>query len=111
MCQLTHFLTQRGASTSLPTNDNAPIWNMPIEIYGTFLLGRVLLSASEKMHLSENLFIVLLYVALMKHQHSFHVEMYFRGKDIERSLELICHLPAFIILCKLFCYSVLRVHQ
>ncbi len=71
----------------------------------------VFIEASEKMHLSENLFRVVLYVALMKHQHSFHVVMYFRGKDIEGSLELICHLPAFITLCKLFWYSVLRVPQ
>ncbi len=32
------------ASTSLPTNDNAPIWSMPIGIHRNFLLGRLLLS-------------------------------------------------------------------
>ncbi len=32
------------ASTSLPSNTNAPIWSMSIEIYGKFLLGRLLLS-------------------------------------------------------------------
>ncbi len=32
------------ASTSLPSNTNAPIWSMSIEIHGKFLLGRLLLS-------------------------------------------------------------------
>ncbi len=31
-------------STSLPSNTNAPIWSMSIEIHGKFLLGRLLLS-------------------------------------------------------------------
>ena len=40
-------LVQRGgcASTSLPSNTNAPIWSMSIEIHIKFLLGRLLLSA------------------------------------------------------------------
>ncbi len=32
------------ASTSLPSNTNAPIWIMSIEMHGKFLLGRLLLS-------------------------------------------------------------------
>ncbi len=32
------------ASTSLPSNTNAPIWSMSIAIHGKFLLGRLLLS-------------------------------------------------------------------
>ncbi len=34
------------ASTSLPTNSNAPIWSMHIEIHRKFLLGRLHLSSS-----------------------------------------------------------------
>ena len=36
-----------GASTSLPSNINAPIWSMSIEIHGKFLLGRLLLSIAQ----------------------------------------------------------------
>ncbi len=32
------------ASTRIPSNTNAPIWSMYIEIHGQFLLGRLLLS-------------------------------------------------------------------
>ena len=32
------------ASTSLPSNTNAPIWSMSIELHGKFLLGRLLRS-------------------------------------------------------------------
>ncbi len=32
-------------STSLPSNTNAPIWSMSIEIHGKFLLGRLFLSS------------------------------------------------------------------
>ncbi len=35
------------ASTSLPSNTNAPIWSMSIEIHGKFLLGRLLLSVGK----------------------------------------------------------------
>ncbi len=34
----------RYGSTSLPSNTNAPIWSMSIELHGKFLLGRLLLS-------------------------------------------------------------------
>ena len=34
-------------STSLPSNSNAPIWSMSIEIHGKFLLGRLLLSSRK----------------------------------------------------------------
>ncbi len=45
------------ASTSLPTNTNAPIWSMSIEIHGKFLLGRLLLlctsvQAFKRLHIS-----------------------------------------------------------
>ncbi len=35
------------ASTSIPSNTNAPVWSMSIEIHGKFLLGRLLLSLTE----------------------------------------------------------------
>ena len=35
------------ASTSLPSNTNAPIWSLSIEIHGKFLLGRLLLSTGQ----------------------------------------------------------------
>ena len=41
------------ASTSLPTNDNAPIWSMPIEIHRKFLLGRLLLSHLHTLFMDE----------------------------------------------------------
>ncbi len=39
-----HKVRSKHASTSLPSNTNAPIWGMSIEIHGKLLLGRLLLS-------------------------------------------------------------------
>ncbi len=45
--QASSCIKPRFASTSLPSNTNAPIWSMSIEIHGKFLLGRLLLSYSQ----------------------------------------------------------------
>ena len=45
------------ASTSLPSNTNAPIWSMPIEIHGEFLLERLLL-LSEMPSFDSHLYIL-----------------------------------------------------
>ncbi len=48
------------ASTSLPSNTNAPIWSMSIEMHGKFLLGRLFLSDSMPMTRFYNLNLLLM---------------------------------------------------